>query len=215
MITRAARRVLGLAGWLIRVEIGIWRSLFLWITRRVPGRDPGVQAFPYAKEVSPIIGVFIFLSCIEVPVVHLLLPWEPVRLALLVVGIWGLLWMIGFLASMRVFQHLLTDACLRVRHGTRLDLKVNWDDVKTIRAVRGSVPTNKLVHLDGGEHGTIARVAVLKQTRVAAELRRPISIALADDPTPISEIHFYVDNPRGFVAAARERLDARTSIAPA
>lgn len=214
MIARAAWRVLGLLRWLVRLEIGIWRSLFLWTTRRVPGRGPRVQTFAYAKEVSPLIVVFIFLSALELVVVHLLIPWDSIRLALLIVSVWGLLWMIGYLASMRVFQHLLDDSCLRVRYGTRLDVTLRWQDIETVRAARGNVPTNKLVHLDDAEHGTIARVAVLKQTRVAIALRQPTAIALPDEPTAISEIHFYVDNPRAFVAAAREHLATRTTTAP-
>jgi hypothetical protein len=215
MIARAARRGLGLLRWLVRLEIGIWRSLFLWITRRIPGRGPGIQSFSYAKEESPLIGAFVFVSALELPVAHLLIPWEPVRLALLIVGVWGLLWMIGFLASVRVFRHLLDDSSLRVRRGTGLDVTLRWEDIATVRAARGRVPTNRLVHLDDGEHGTIARVAVLKQTRVAVALRQPTAVALPDEPTVISEIHFYVDNPRALVAAASEHLAARTTTAPA
>ena len=215
MILRVARRMAGLARWLVRLEIGIWRSLFLWVTRRVPGRGPGVRAFPYAKEVSPLLGVFIFLSALEIPVAHLLIPWELVKLALLIVGVWGLLWMIGFLAGMRVFQHLLDDATLRVRHGPQFDAALRWEDIETIRAVRGSVPTNSLVHLDEGERGTIASVAVLKQTRVAVRLRRPIVLALPAGPTPIAELRFYVDRPQDLVAAARVRLAERATSAPA
>ena len=41
--------------WLVRLEVGIWRSLFLWVFRRVPGRGPRSDDFSYAKEVTPII----------------------------------------------------------------------------------------------------------------------------------------------------------------
>lgn len=182
--------------WVVRLEIGIWRSLFLWVTRRIPGRGPDVQSFPYAREISPLLGAFILVSALELPVAHLLIPWESVKLALLIFGIWGLLWMIGLLASMRVFQHLLDDASLRVRHGTRLDAELRWEDIETVRAARDSVPTNKLVHLNDSEHGTIASIAVLKQTRVAVKLRWPTPVALPAGPTPIAEIRFYVDNPK-------------------
>lgn len=29
--------------WLVKPEIGIWRSLFLWLTRRVPGEGPDAE----------------------------------------------------------------------------------------------------------------------------------------------------------------------------
>ena len=93
--------------WLVRLEIGIWRSLFLWIFRRVPGSGPRSEDFGYAKEVTPIIVVFVFLSALEIPVVHVLIPWPVVKLALLIVGVWGVLWMVGYLAGMRVVRHLI------------------------------------------------------------------------------------------------------------
>ena len=33
---------------------------------------------------------------------HFLIPWEAVRIALLAVSVWGLVWMIGLLASLNV-----------------------------------------------------------------------------------------------------------------
>ncbi len=46
------------------------------------------------------MAAFIFVSVLELVVVHLLLPWETVRLIADVLSIWGLVWMVGFLASM-------------------------------------------------------------------------------------------------------------------
>ena len=101
---------------LIRLELNIWRSLLFWSSataRREAGARPRVarspQAgthterprFPYARELAPLIGVFIFVSTIELVAVHLLLPWETVRLVLDIVSLWGLLWMVGLLASMK------------------------------------------------------------------------------------------------------------------
>ena len=129
------------ARWLVRLEIGIWRSLILWVTRRKPGQGPGVQAFPYSRDVAPIMGAFIFVY---------------------VLSVWGLLWMIGFLAGMRVFPHLLDDHGLRVRHGTTLDLRIPWEAVATVRARRGSVPTQRTPRafvIAAREHLAARRVA--------------------------------------------------------
>ena len=85
------RRAFSLVRWLVVLEIGIWRSLFLLVTRRVPGGGPGVQAFSYARDITPIMGAFIFVSVLELPVVHLLLPWETIRHIADALSIWGLL----------------------------------------------------------------------------------------------------------------------------
>jgi hypothetical protein len=191
-------RALAFVRWLVRLEIGIWRSLFLWIARRVPGHGPGVQDFSYAKEITPILWAFIFVSALELPVVHLLIPWQPVKLAVLVLSVWGLLWMLGYLASMRVFRHLLDDDGLRVRYGTTVDLGIPWAAVAGVTAKRGRFDARTLQVEDG-----VAHVPVLKQTRVSVALERPIAVDAAGD---VSEVRFYVDDPRGFVVAARGRL---------
>ena len=73
-MTTLLRRTYSFARWLILLEVGIWRSLLLWVTRRVPGQRRGMKSFSYAQQVTPILGGFIFVSAVEVPVVDLLLP---------------------------------------------------------------------------------------------------------------------------------------------
>jgi hypothetical protein len=142
-ILAVPRRAYALMRWFVILEVGIWRSLFLWVTRRVAGRGPGVEAFSYAKDLAPLLGAFIFVSLIELPVVHVLLPWETVRLVAVVLGVWGLLWMVGFLASMKVFPRLLDDDGLRVRNGTSVDIRVPWDAVASVTGRRRSVEAGR------------------------------------------------------------------------
>lgn len=206
----ALRKAYGLARWLVRLEIGIWRSLFLWTARRVPGAGPGVRSFSYAKQVTPILLAFIFVSVLELAVVHLLLPWATVRLIALVISVWGLLWMAGYLASMRVFRHLLTGSELRVRHGTDTDIRIPLSAVAAVNSARGHVPTNRSVQVERLRDRTVASVAMLKLTNVAVTLRHPLPVAAHDGRHDADELRFYVDDPRGFVAAARERLAAES-----
>ena len=82
-------------------EIRLYRSLFRWTTRRphIPG--PDLEPFGYARDVTPVMWLWIFASAAELPLVHVLVPWEGVRLALLVVGVWGLAWMTRWRSSRR------------------------------------------------------------------------------------------------------------------
>jgi hypothetical protein len=203
------RRVVAPVRWLVRLEIGIWRSHFLWVTRRVAGQGPGVEAFAYAKAVTPVIAAFIFVSLVELPVVHLLLPWETVRLVVLVVSVWGLLWMIGLLASMRVFPHLLDDHGLRLRYGTTADVRIPWDAVASVKARRGSVSSGRHVEITRSDEGAVLDLPLLKMTRVEIALRGPTTLALPDGPEEVSTVRCYADDPRAFVARARERLAGR------
>lgn len=205
-MTTLLRRTYSLARWLILLEVGIWRSLFLWVTRRVPGQRRGVQSFSYAQQVTPILGGFIFVSAVEVPVVHLLLPWQTVRFIVLGIGIWGLLWMVGLLASMRVFRHLLDDTALHIRRGTNVAIRIPWDAVESVNGRRGSVRTNKPVQVEGSDDSAVAHVAVLKQTNVAVVLSRSIPVQLSDGAQQVTEVRFYVDDLRAFLAKASEHL---------
>jgi hypothetical protein len=189
------------ARWLIRFEIGIWRSLFLWATRRVAGMRPGAEAFAYHRQIAPIIGAFIFVSAIELPVVHLLIPWDTVRLVALFLSVWGLLWMIGLLASMKVFPHLLEADGLRVRFGAHVSVLVPWEAVESVAARRRSVESGRSLQVEDG----VATVPVMKQTRVDVALREPVRVGEDE----VREVRLYVDAPKTFVPAARERLAER------
>jgi hypothetical protein len=194
--------------WLVKLEIGIWRSLFLLLTRRISGQRQGVRPFSYSKAIAPVMGAFIFVSMVELPVVHLLIPWDTVRLVALVLSIWGLLWMVGLLASMKVFPHLLDEHGLRVRYGTTVDVRVPWETVASVTARRRSIPTRQRLQLDGD----VVNVPVLKLTRVDVALRAPTPVELPDGVQEISELRLYVDDPRAFVAAAREQLAERAVL---
>ena len=138
------------------------------------------------------------------PVVHLLIPWPAVRIAVLIVSVWGLLWMVGLLASMKVFPHLVGPDALRVRYGANLDVGVPWEAVASVGAARGSVDSGRSVVVEDG----VASVPVMKQTRVEVKLREPTTLALPDGPEEVTALRLYADDPRGFVAAARACVPA-------
>jgi hypothetical protein len=213
MIATALRRAYAAARWLVRLEIGIWRSLFLLVTRRVSGQGPGVRTFSYARQVAPVMAAFIFVSLVELPVVHLLLPWETIRIAVLALSVWGLLWMVGMLASMKVFPHLLDDRELRVRYGTTVDIRIPREAIAGVSARRRSVAGSERVRVERGEAGVLVDVAVLKQTRVDVALHRPTTVQLPAGPLEISGLRFYADDPAALVAAVRETMPPSATIA--
>jgi hypothetical protein len=80
-------KVLTLVRKAIRFELGLWTSLYRWVFRRPVLTDPTGRAFSYASAVTPVIIGITVVSFIEIPVAHLLLPWAPVRVVLLVLGV--------------------------------------------------------------------------------------------------------------------------------
>src|SRR3712207_4497633 len=161
---------MGLVQRALRYEIGMYVSLGRWLARR-PSVPAGAEPVGYARTATPVIWLWIFGSAAEIPVAHLLVPWEPVRTALLVVGVWGLLWMLGMLASLHVHPHLLTAEALRVRNGARIDLRVPWDAVAQVETRRRDHPSSAR-SLQDTEDGGLA-VAVGGETNLRLVLHRP------------------------------------------
>jgi hypothetical protein len=211
-MTASSRLARSRARTLLRNELGIWRSLLFMVVRRVPGHGPGVQAFPYAKEATPLMVAFIFVSVIELPVVGLLLPWATVRLVVLLLSLWTVLWMVGLLATIRVHPHLLDDDGLRLRQGATTDIRIPWEAIATVAARRGRVQARERLHIEQGDDGPILNVLAMKQTRVEIALYHPTSVTLPNGVEEVTRVRLYADNPNAFIAAVRERLASRQGV---
>ena len=84
---------------LARGEMLIFESIWLAITRR-PRIAEGAKGFAYHRPTLTILMIFIVLSAIEIPIIDMIVHrWVPVRVLMLAIGIWGLLWMIGLLCA--------------------------------------------------------------------------------------------------------------------
>ncbi|HEX6327702.1 MAG TPA: hypothetical protein VFZ72_14110 [Jiangellaceae bacterium] len=192
----------------LRFELGIWRSLYRWVARR-PRVQPGAAGFGYSNAVEPVIWVFIVVSAIEVVVVHLLLPWPPVRAMLLILGVWGLSWMVGMLASVKVNVHELSRDGLRARYGSNIDVFVPWSAVASVRPHRQDLPSSRAVQLSVGPQGTALSIGVPSQTNVRVILREPVAVTLPKGEQVIVELRCYADDAGAFVDSARSHLGQR------
>lgn len=203
------RSVLSLVRRVVRYELNLYLSLIRWVARRPSVPGGGVEAFGYAQAVTPVMWLWIFASAMEMPLFHVLVPWESVRIIGLVLGGWGLVWMIGLLASLRIYPHLLDDTALRVRHGSTVEITVPWDAVATIKAERRDLPSTvrTLQPREAGD-GTDLQVGVSGQVNVHAVLRRPLTVRTPKGPAVITELSFLTDDPRALVRRARQQLDS-------
>jgi hypothetical protein len=185
-------------------EVRLYRSLFRWVTRRADRGGPGDVAFPYARMVTPVMWLWIFASAAEIPLVHVLVPWDGIRFALLVTGIWGVVWMIGLLASLWVYPHLLTPDRLVVRNGAGHRVELPWDLVASLTVRTEDLPSSvwTLQPLETPD-GLDLNVGTGAQVNIHARLVAPTVVATAKGPMEIVELSFYADEPRDLVAAAR------------
>jgi hypothetical protein len=187
----------------VRYEAGIWRSLFRWLTRRPRANDPDAELFGYASEITPVLVAFIAVAALEIPILALILPWPTVRYTLLVLGIWGLLWMAGLLASMRVHPHSVAAAGLQLRSGFHLDLRIPWAEITDIHPRRASTERKLEVHY--GKAGAV--LSLQKTTNLEVTLRHPLTIGVLDGRSAeIDAIRVYADAPSELASAARPHL---------
>ena len=179
-------------------ELALYRSLARWVVRR-PDIPQGSTGVGYARLVGPMLWLWIFGSATEVVVFEVILrsidaAWaEAVRLPLLVLGVWGLVWMLGLLASYRTRPHLLDDERLVVRAGARTWIEVPRRAISAVQAREHELPGSlRSVHQDGelllvGVSGRTNLELVLDGARVLASSRGEV---VAD------RVGLWVDEPR-------------------
>lgn len=184
----------------VRLEIDIWVSLARAITRR-PDTDGGVP-IRYAGAESAVLWAFLAVSAIEIPAVHVLIPWPSVRILALILGIWGVLWMLGMLAAQRVFPHVLTADHLRVRYLRRTRIDVALNDIRAVR--------NDLRAYDGGKtvqcNGTTLTVMANSATNVRVDLTEPRTFHTPEGEFTASTVAFWADDPAAAVSTIRAGL---------
>jgi len=181
-------------------ELRMFGSLVRLITRRrrVPA---GATPFGYTRQTMAIPLVFIGLSLVELVVVHLMVPWVWMRVVLLVLTVWGVVFLLGYLASRIVHPHAVTPDELQLRWGLTRVLTVARADIVDVA-----------VHLDHSRtqpelDGELLVLTAFQSANVRVRFAAPIP---ADPPVArkqrtanvrVREVRLYVDEPEAFVVA--------------
>ncbi|GAA1057576.1 hypothetical protein GCM10017608_17570 [Agromyces luteolus] len=205
-----ARRAAGVALRALKLELRIYASIGRLIARR-PAIAPGAAGFGYHAPVITILWIFIVLSAVEIPILDLIVHrWPVVRIIVLIIGIWGLTWMLGLLAAYLMRPHTVGPEGIRVREGLETDVLLAWDDIASVaRAKRVDEPKSpKVTEADG------ARTLSLRmqhETVVAIELERPTLVRLPGAAPKggeqvVDEVRIWVDDVDGFMAAVRRHI---------
>ncbi|HET7734913.1 MAG TPA: hypothetical protein VFK52_02980 [Nocardioidaceae bacterium] len=202
-----ARRVLVRAGEEVRQELALYRSLARWVARR-PDVPEGAAPIGYAQLSAPMLWLWIFGSATEVVVVEVVLRnidahWaDVVRLPVLGLGLWGVLWMLGMLAASKVRPHLVTDDLLLVRFGTRTWVHVPLKAVTAVRPAEHEYPgvVKSLHHEDD-----LLLVGVSLRTNLEVVLDEPRDLATSHGTRRADRVGLWVDDPRAAAAQLKER----------
>lgn len=193
---------------LVLAEVAIWVSLGRWASRR-PAVPPGGTAIPYARVAAPIVWLFIWGSAIEVVAVDLVVThvgWDVVRIPLLVLGTWGVLWMLGLLASMRTRPHVLTGGSLLLRGGLRAEVVVPLAAVAGVRTVEHEL-SSTVRNVEEVEGRLL--VGVSGRTNLEVMLVRPCPLTTPKGEVVTDRVGLWADEPRDASALLRSRVAPR------
>jgi hypothetical protein len=213
-VTRLLRRLPGLLWHAVVLEVAMDRNLLRWVVRR-PSVGAGDEPVGYARLVTPVMWLWIGASAAEIPVAHVLLPWHTVRVVLVVLGVWGLVWMLGLLAGLHVYPHLLTPTSLRIRDGAFVDVEVPWSAVGSVTTREEELPsTMRSLQPLETPNGTDLRVGVSGRVNVQVRLRAPLALATRKGALTVSQVSFWADEPRAVATRIRARADTDGATLP-
>jgi hypothetical protein len=125
------------------MELRGYQGIYLFAFRR-PKVPAGAVGFSYYQPVLAILIVFAALSAVEIVVLDLIVPpWAHIRIPLLILSVWGLIYMLGFLFGMLTRPHAIGPSGIRARYGTEIDVPLPWDDIDSVVARKHTIQTKQ------------------------------------------------------------------------
>lgn len=200
------RRFASLAKRALHAELRVYSSIGRAIVRR-PAIEPGGTGIGYHRPVLTVLIIFIVLSAVEIPILDLIVhPWPAVRIAVLILGIWGLTWMLGLLCAMLQRPHTVGPTGIRIRNGLEIDVPIGWSAVASVE-ISKRVDEPKSPRVADGEYAE----RMQDETNILIELERPTPIRLPGlaprgGAHEVTRVRLWADGPRAFLAAARPFL---------
>ncbi|MVA75911.1 hypothetical protein GC722_07735 [Auraticoccus sp. F435] len=205
-IPRTGPRTLHLLRRAVRLEAAGWASIGRALTRR-PWVPPGATGFRYDGATRGTLVAFLCVSIVEVVAVDLVVhPWPWVRFPLLVLGIWGSVFMLGMLLGCITRPHAVGPAGIRLRNGGEVDLDLPWEVVHSVTPRRRRVPDAPTLCLSGPPEDQTLHHVVDGRTDMEIRLERPVTLSLPQGTVTVTRIHLAVDDPRGFAEAVRRHI---------
>ncbi len=193
----------------IMMEIRGYQSIYRFLCRR-PKVPPGAVGFSYYKPILAILIVFVSVSAVELVVVDLIVRrWAHIRIPVLILSVWGLIYMLGFLFGMLTRPHAIGPIGIRARYGPEIDIPLFWDDIDSVTRRRDTVQSKQpRVSVDEDGEATL-HLRMQNETNIEVQLRRPIETRLPQGPETISKVNLYADEPQAFMNEVRRHAGRR------
>lgn len=159
--------------------------------------EPAYRLIPYGRDQVALVWLFIGITAVEIAVVEFLVPWPALRLVLLLVGVYGMLIMAGFIAVNRTRPHVLTPEDIRLRCGSLADLHIPLDGVSSVsRDLRGAGYGPVIT-------GDVLTLGVGGRTQVTITLTAPTDVHAGKATGIVRAVRIAADDPRTAVALLR------------
>ncbi len=188
------------------MELRGYQSIYRFVFRRprVPG---GATAFTYHQPILAILIVIVVVSAVEMVVVDVIVQrWAYVRIPLLILSAWGLVYMLGLLFGMLVRPHAVGPEGINVRSGSEIDIPLPWCRID-------SVTRRKLVNQDKQPKVTVSadgratlQLRIQNETNIEIALERPTTVKLPQGTEVVDAVALYADDPKAFMDAVRTYL---------
>lgn len=208
--TSAWLRLASFAKRALRVELRIYASIARLVARK-PAIPAGASGFSYHRPVLTVLVIFIVLSAVEIPVIDLIVHrWPAVRIAFLVLGIWGLTWMVGLLAAYLTRPHTVGPGGVSVREGLELDLELPWADIASV-ALDRRVDEPKSPRIVETDTTRSLNLRMQDETNIEIELEGPTLVRLPGlppkgGPQEVTHVRLWTDDPKRFMEAVRTHM---------
>lgn len=198
--------VAGLIGRATAMERANWIAIGRFLARR-PHVPPGASGFSYDASSRPTLITILCVSVVEVVAVDLITHrWPWVRFPLLVLGIWGALFMVGLLLAMITRPHAVGPAGIRLRNGGEVDLDLPWEVIRGVSVRRRRIADAPTFGISGPPDALTLHHVVDERTDIEIALEHPVEVTLPQATLTVTRVHLAVDDPTGFADAVRRHI---------
>ena len=181
---------------LAKHESSMWR-LVGYLLRRKINIPPNAIAFNYGSEQRAIYFVLIMISIIEIIVVELIIPWHSIRIFVLVISIYGAIWLLLFFMSFRINPHYIDEKSVVLRIGLLEKLSVPLDEIKHVRSLQKTW-NNKFLSIGNNEavikHGSDTNIEIVLHSPILL-----VSQTNVENTEPVERIYCAFDDPKNFI----------------
>jgi hypothetical protein len=202
-VSRPRRAWWQFAGYLARramvMELRGYQSIYRFLFRR-PRVPAGAAGFSYHQPIISILIVILVVSVIEMVVVDVIVSrWTYVRVTLLALSIWGLVYMLGLLFGMLVRPHAVGPDGIRVRYGSEVDIPLGWDDIRSVTRRKNIIQERQpKVTVNANGQATL-HMRIQNETNIEVELKQAMPLRLPHGTETVSRVHLYADDSAAFL----------------